>query len=267
MDVGAAAINEIPIYKKLFDLDLAYLNLFDGDERQLSKIELTYGKKNVSIFNVFLFDGNSHNIYICSPNSGMTSLFKPKKKALDFFNGFRKFGNFESVEKIKTTKLDNFSEIDEIDFIKLDTQGAELEILKNGSNTLKNCLAIQLEVSFFNLYENQPTFGDIDVYLRNKGFVPHRFLDVKRWSIAPTIFDGNFRKPGNQLLESDIIYIRDPILLDSLTNTQLQKFVTLSHYCFSSVDLCVHLLIEMEKRGLVNNQGYKEYINNLSNYS
>ena len=57
IDVGAAAINETPIYKNLFDLDLAYLSLFDGDERQLSKIRDTYGHKNVALFNNFLFDG------------------------------------------------------------------------------------------------------------------------------------------------------------------------------------------------------------------
>jgi FkbM family methyltransferase len=263
-DVGAAAINETPIYKKLFDLNLAYLYLFDGDERQINNIKNTYGVDNVKIFNTFLFDGQQHNLYICPPNSGMTSLFKPKKEALDFFNGFNKFGAFNSVEKIKTTKLDDLSEPDEIDFIKLDTQGAELEILKNGKKCLKNSLAIQLEVSFFNLYENQPTFGDIDTYLRSIGFVPHCFLDVKRWSITPTIFDGNYRKPGNQLLESDIIYIKDPITLISFSDIQLQKLAVLSHYCFKSIDLCVYLLIEMEKRSLIKNSAHKEYIKNLA---
>ena len=61
-------------------------------------------------------------------------------------------------------------------------------------------------MSYFSLYEGQPTFGEVDVYMRSIGYVPHQFLQVKRWSIAPTIFNGNFEKPGNQLLES-ILYI------------------------------------------------------------
>ena len=267
VDVGAAAINEVPTYKDLFDLDLARLYLFDGDERQIDDIKNTYGDDNVKIFNTFLFDGHDHNLYICSPNSGMTSLFKPKQKALDFFNGFKNYGAFNAIEKIKTTKLDNLPELNGIDFIKLDTQGAELEILKNGTKNLKNSIAIQLEVSFFNLYENQPTFGDVDIYLRSIGFVPHCFLDVKRWSITPTIFAGNYRTPGNQLLESDIIYIKDPISLVSFSDIQLQKLAVLSHYCFKSIDLCVYLLIEMEKRSLIKSSGHKEYIENLSKFS
>ena len=55
IDVGAAAINETPIYKNLFDLNLAHLSLFDGDERQMSKIRDAYGSKSVELFNNFLF--------------------------------------------------------------------------------------------------------------------------------------------------------------------------------------------------------------------
>jgi hypothetical protein len=46
--------------------------------------------------------------------------------------------------------------------------------------------------------------------MRSKGFVPHCFVDIKRWSIAPTIRDNNFRVPFNQLLEADVVYIKDP---------------------------------------------------------
>ena len=38
MDVGAAIINETPIYKKIIDIGLAQLTAFEGDERQIEKI-------------------------------------------------------------------------------------------------------------------------------------------------------------------------------------------------------------------------------------
>ena len=154
-----------------------------------------------------------------------------------------------------------------VDFLKMDVQGAELGILKNGTKRLNNCLAVQLEVSYFCLYEKQPTFGEVDVYMRDMGYVPHRFLDVKKWSIAPTIFNGNFRIPGNQLLESDIIYIKDPLRLNEISNEELQKFATLAHYCFQSVDLCVFLLIEMERRELIQSSGHQNYLKNIKDYT
>ena len=266
VDVGAAAIAETPIYKILLDKKIAHLNAFDGDQRQIEKLKETYDEENLTIFNYFLFDGKKHHIHLCSPQSGMTSLFKPKIEALNFFNGFSEFGKVEKIEEIQTTKLDNVDNLKAIDFLKMDVQGAELGILKNGSKKLKNCLAVQLEVSYFPLYEDQPSFGEIDVYMRTKGFVPHLFLDIKRWSIKPTIFNDDFRVPGNQLLESDVIYVKDPLKVFELNNSQLKKLAILAHYSFKSTDYCIFLLLEMERRKIIPFGGHQIFIDKMTEF-
>lgn len=267
MDIGASAIGKTPIYKGLLDKKIAHLTAFDGDERQIQLMKDLYGADSVSIHNHFVFDGGKHNIYLCKPKSGMTSLFKPKSDALAFFNGFPGFGEVQEIDEVQTTRLDDVDGINPPDFLKMDIQGAELGVLQNGTETLKDCLAMQLEVSYFPLYEDQPSFGEIDICLRDRGFVPHRFIDVKRWSIAPTIFKGNFRHPGNQLLESDIIYIKDPLKLDNIDATQLQKLAILAHYAFGSVDLCAWFIIEMEKRGLLDENSRAKYLRNVGNFT
>ena len=264
LDVGASAIAEVPIYKILLDLNSARLNAFEGDERQIEGIRNAYGSK-VDIFKEFLFDGTEQTLYLCSGPSGMTSLFKPKQDALNFFNGFDNFGKVEQLERVQTQRMDSIEKLPYIDFIKMDIQGAELTVLQNGIEKLSNCLATQLEVSWICLYENQPTFGDIDVWMRSQGFVPYKFTEVKRWSIAPTVFDNNFRIPGNQLLESDIIYIRDPLKLDQLTDIQLKKFAVLAHFCFESIDLCVFILRELEKRNSMVENSHLLYLQAFQN--
>ena len=266
MDIGAAAIAETPIYTKLIEEKIANLNAFEGDKRQSDKLKSKY-ENNVKLYNEFLFDGSIQNLYLAHPESGMTSLFKPNEKVLNFFNGFSKFGKIEKIEKIKTEKLDNISHLPYIDFAKLDIQGSELTVLKNGVKKLENCLAIQLEVSFVCLYEDQPSFGELDLWMRENGYLPHTFLNIKRWSISPTIFNNNLRQPGNQLLESDIIYIKDPFKLDLLNDTQLKKFILISHYLFKSVDLSVYLILELEKRNVINKNSFKNYITNFKKYS
>lgn len=260
MDIGASAIAEVPIYKILLEKGMALLTAFDGDERQIASIKNAYGKDSVTVHDRFIFDGGEHDVYVCSPASGMTSLFRPRVEALNFFNGFSKFGEVIATKRIQTTKLDDIQEVQPPDFLKMDTQGAELEIIRNGTEKLKHCLAMQLEVSYFNLYENQPSFGAIDVYLRKHGFVPHRFIDVKRWSIAPTIFNNNFRVPGNQVLESDVIYIKDPLKLADLSDLQLKKLAILAHYSFRSFDLCVWYILEMERRSICGTASHKDYL-------
>ena len=266
IDIGAAAIAETPIYKVLLDKTIAHLTAFDGDQRQIEKLQEIYVKDNLTTYNYFLFDGKKHNVYLCSPESGMTSIFKPKAEALNFFNGFSEFGKVERIEKIQTTKLDSIDNLNAPDFVKMDVQGAELGILKNGSKKLEKCLAIQLEVSFFPLYEDQPSFGEIDLYMRTKGFVPHLFLDVKRWSIKPTIFNDNFRVPGNQLLEADVVYVKDPLRLSELNNSQLKKLAIIAHYCFNSTDYCIYLLLEMERRNIIPFGSHKIFIEKLKEF-
>jgi hypothetical protein len=57
------------------------------------------------------------------------------------------------------------------DFLSLNTQGSELEIIKGGEKTItENVLAIKMEVSFISIYENQPSFSDIELYLKHKNF-------------------------------------------------------------------------------------------------
>tara|TARA_X000000950_G_scaffold137626_1_gene170862 strand:- start:942 stop:1793 length:852 start_codon:yes stop_codon:yes gene_type:complete len=262
LDIGSAVISEEPIYKQLLKKKIAHLNLFDGDIRQIDKIKKEYGNQNVSVFDKFIFDGKKRKVHMGTVLGGMTSLYEPNEKALNFFNGFSHIGRIEKVKEIQTLKLDDIKDLDLIDFVKLDVQGAELTILECGQEKLKNTLALQLEVSFFNLYYNQPSFGHIDIWMRNKGFIPHCFLDVKKWSISPTIFNNDLRTPGKQLLEADIVYIKDPLKFEKLSNEQLLKSIIISNYCLKSIDLTVCYLIELEKRKVLPKNSYRKYMLN-----
>lgn len=263
MDIGAACIAEVPVYKKLLDVHLAHLNAFEGDSRQIKKIQESFGDQ-VTIYNDFLSDGTEKTLYLASEDSGMTSLLKPDLTALKFFNGFEYFGKVHRTEQIQTKRLDDVAGIHAIDMLKMDIQGSELSVLNNGLNTLKDCLVIQLEISYICLYENQPPFGEIDIWMRQNGFAPHCFLDVKRWSIAPTIRDNNFRVPFNQLLESDIVYVKNPLRLAELSSQQLKKMALIAHYCFSSFDFCVHVLLELISRGDLRPDTHQQYLTTLN---
>jgi len=263
IDIGAAAIAEVPVYKPLLDLNLAHLSAFDGDERQIKNIRDAYGEK-ATIYNDFLFDGDEQTLYLASSSSGMTSLLKPSEKALGYFNGFKHFGHIQHIEKIQTKRLDDIEGVKSVDFVKMDIQGAELKVLQNSVKKLHDCLAIQLEVPYICLYENQPTFGEIDIWMRSKGFVPHCFMEIKRWSIAPTLLNNNLGVPGNQLLESDIVYIKDPLSLQTLSANQLKKYVMIMHYCFQSFDLAVLILLELERRNEIQLNAHQVYLKPLN---
>ena len=248
-DIGAAPKAEAPPYKALLDYGIARLTAVDGDGRQQEGMRNVYGESAVVLPHV-LADGSQRTLYLAKPGTGMTSLLKPDPKHLPFFNGFTAFGTIEKEMMVQTQRLGDIPELQGIDYLKMDVQGAELMILENAGSALDHCVAIQTEASFISLYEHQPTFADIDSWMRSHGFLPHCFTDVKRWSIAPTIANGDIRNPFNQLLECDVVYVRGLVDLSSLNDEQLKKLALVSAECYRSPDLCLHVVRELEERGM-----------------
>lgn len=79
------------------------------------------------------------------------------------------------VVQVSTVSLDDLSAQGElplpVDFIKVDTQGSELEILHSGeTRVLDGVLGIAAEVEFRELYRDQPRFSEVEWYLRGRGF-------------------------------------------------------------------------------------------------
>ncbi|MDQ3068435.1 MAG: FkbM family methyltransferase [Acidobacteriota bacterium] len=68
----------------------------------------------------------------------------------------------------------------QVDFLSIDAQGAELLILEGASRMLaETTVAVSTEVSFVNLYQGAPVFGDVDAYLRDKGFLLARLAPME----------------------------------------------------------------------------------------
>jgi FkbM family methyltransferase len=131
----------------------------------------------------------SFNVLKFSPSS---SLLEPSSINRAYHDS--KMDIEEKVD-IEITRLDDhFKSTDEIDLLKLDLQGYELEALKGAERILENVKVISTEIEFVPLYEGQPLFGDIDVYLRSKGFRLLNLYDL-------------FTQQNGQLTAGDAMYI------------------------------------------------------------
>jgi FkbM family methyltransferase len=71
-----------------------------------------------------------------------------------------------------------------VDALKLDTQGSELGILQGGERVLKRVRALEVEVEFNEIYRGQPLFGDVDAFLRDRGFVLWRLGHLVHYGMA-----------------------------------------------------------------------------------
>jgi hypothetical protein len=96
---------------------------------------------------------------------------------------------YSDKTKIPTITLDEFAnqhEIQNIDFLKIDTDGTELNVLKGGENLLSNILGIKIEVQFHGLVStNDSIFNSIDAFLQKKSFslVDLQIIKYDRFSL------------------------------------------------------------------------------------
>jgi FkbM family methyltransferase len=65
-------------------------------------------------------------------------------------------------------------------FIKMDTQGYELEVLKGATDLLPQTAGLQIELSLAPLYEGAPTFIEMMQYVQAAGFEPFGMIPVFR---------------------------------------------------------------------------------------
>jgi FkbM family methyltransferase len=95
-----------------------------------------------------------------------SSLLKPDYEIL---NRFSVRPIFEVVKEIDIVcqRYDHLFKCDapKPDFIKMDTQGTELEILKGFGDLIEDCAGIVVEAHFYPLYQGQPLVGDVVQFL------------------------------------------------------------------------------------------------------
>jgi FkbM family methyltransferase len=191
-------------------------------------------------------DGAVGVLKLCKAR-GMTSLLTPDPRNLSLFPRFAEYGEVIQEIALETRALDSITEITAIDLLKIDVQGLELTVFRNGSAKLSGAVAIQTEVSFVPLYHRQPVFGEIDLALRSLGFIPHMFANLNKRMILPVHDAARPFAAMNQLLEGDVVYVRDFSAPERMSAEQLKQLALVAHHCYASYDLaanCIHHLIE-----------------------
>ncbi len=63
-------------------------------------------------------------------------------------------------------------------FLKLDTQGFDLEVVKGAPNCISKILALQSELAIQKIYEGAPSYLDALAFYSNLGFTPKDFYTV-----------------------------------------------------------------------------------------
>jgi len=258
VDIGASPIDGVPPYKGLLDAGLCHVTGFEPQPEQLARLQQTQGP-NETYLPYVVGDGGEHSLQLCR-SVGFTSLLEPDPASLALLEYYQPLGQVLARERVQTRRLDDIDEIEGIDFLKIDIQGGELAVFQHGRSKLAQAVFVQTEVSFVTLYKDQPAWGEVDLELRAQGFMPHCFANIKRWPITPALIDGDPAKPLNQLLEADVVYIRDVRKMESLSDEQLRNMAIIAHVCYGSRDLSLRCLTALLQRQVVPGDAVARYL-------
>ena len=175
-------------------------------------------------------DGQRRTFYEC--NFPMTSsLFEPNSALLAQFQNLEEFARVVRSYPVDTVRLDDVPEARNADLLKIDVQGAELMIIDNAKETLRTAGVVETEISYVPIYKNQPLFSDIDIAMRERGFLLHRSVHSGR-TFKPLIYNNDVNACMSQALWGDAVYARDFTKLDALPPAMLLKMAAIRELFF-----------------------------------
>ena len=152
-------------YNKYFDSILVdpLKNSFNGEE---SKFTINKGLWS---------SRGERKLYILNKRPQSSSMYEPNRDALEIYDFKEKDFHLFDVSKTEMVECDTlFSSLKELnintlDYLKIDTQGAELEILK-GLESFRP-LSIKCEVQIFPMYKKEPYWTEVTDHLYKLGYI------------------------------------------------------------------------------------------------
>lgn len=171
---------------------ISEIHAFEPNPEEYKTLQESYFKhpfKQLHIKCIGLADYVGNSQFMIAKNSAMSSLLQPDfenyKKHFGIYKKFNSWvANIDTIKRIEISldTIDHyFNGTQSIDFLKLDTQGSELTILKGAVKTLEKGLikVLKVEVSTVTTYQNQTYFSDIDIFLRKYNYSLIDFVTFK----------------------------------------------------------------------------------------
>ena len=253
LEIGARPLNDQkePFYELIDFFPESQIIAFEVDDKLCEKLNQQAGA-NIKYFPVPLGRTEETRLFYETIHPMCCSLYKPNEELMNCYNNMEE-ANLKSVNHINTVSLDFFTKnnnIEFVDFIKIDIQGAELDVFKGGIDTLKNVVTIVSEVEFIHHYIDQPLFGDVCTFLTEQEFMFHKFLNLGGRSLKPIIINNDGNSPV-QHIWSDAVFIKDIMKMNELSSDQLLKMAILN-FIYNSPDVSFHCFKQYDERNRTN---------------
>lgn len=175
-----------PHYKKIFFVEPSQQAI------EIAKQNINDTENKIKYFKNICSDkvGEKKTIYSCTKDTGNFSVF-----GKDLYSEISL-----AEENIETITLDSLMELCKDDkevTIKVDTEGADLDILLGGFDFIKEKKPSIIMEAHFHMYYSEEKFNKIKNFLRDLDYEIHQYKNPNYLAQASYIFDGKHN--GNQM--------------------------------------------------------------------
>lgn len=203
---------------------LVHLIGFDADEAECRRLNAEPHDLHGREFHpVFVGAANGSASFHLYANAAESSSLLPDARFARLIGG-PDFAVARTLN-VSTTTLDAFYEshasLPRPDFLKVDTQGTELSVLRGAVSCLRTASLVEVEVEFQPHYAEQPLFGDVASFMREQGFELFYLNRVFRQHRG---FRGFAR---GQLTFGDALFARREDRLAGLSDAAIERFLLL----------------------------------------
>jgi FkbM family methyltransferase len=249
LEIGAVPVEgePEPFYQLLDLFPGSQIIAFEVDKDLCEKLNKT-SRPDVKFFATALGRSEETRPFYETRHPMCCSLYQPNERLIRLYNNFE-FAYLKSVGSVETVSLDHFAKennIGSVDFIKIDIQGAELDVFQGGSNVLEQIVAMVCEVEFIPHYIDQPLFGDVCAFLSKEDIMFHKFLSLSGRALSPIVLGNNPDIPI-QHIWADAVYIRDVFKIAELSPDKMLKLGMLA-YLYGSKDLTFYCFQHYDKQ-------------------
>jgi len=248
LEVGAVPLGGAPepFYQLLDIFPGSQIIAFEVDKDLCEKLNKT-SRPDVKFYATALGRTEETRTFYETRAPMCCSLYEHNERLISLYNNFE-VAYLKSVGSIETVSLDHFAKqnnIGSVDFIKIDIQGAELDVFQGGHDVLNQIVAMVCEVEFIPHYIDQPLFGDVCSFLNKEDIMFHKFLGLAGRALSPIVL-GNNPNIATQHIWSDAVFIRDIFKIPELSPHKLLKLGMLA-YLYGSSDLTYHCFQHYDK--------------------
>ena len=294
-------INKLKNFLTLKDLKINYVDV--GSRGDISKLLLKF-EKNINVygfetdpveneiltkkfpsrkyFGYGLWSSKTKLDLYLTKSPASSSLYIPNdhenNNYKESYHECRKLVKKTSIEVDKMDNLINFSP----DFVKIDTQGAEYEIIKGAFEVLKNsCPLISIETWTREVYKDAPTFEKIIPLLTDLGY---EILDIElcaaekhsnyyKIQSKQTVsgYEIVFGRKNLEMVKSEDLKLKYILLLDLfgyrdlaiflnekyLNNSDLKSYILNNGKLFNNLGVIIRKLLKIVQQRIIKEPYYK----------